>query len=251
MDSKIETKKENTNTYTNNTFQIYTKLTEIYGKERKEHVEDKIEPIYENMRSKFIDLYSSEPEFFIRIPYLNILLGDNVTNLFNDKVVTSSEKDFIICGRTIDKKTINIELFDLFNVKTIHDLDSSVIEDYQYEHLKYIILAYKASINNIKPKTVKGVNMLINFNISNIKERDKLVTCFVAAFFSGIYCHKVLDKYNKKTIYELCINELNKVGNFTYYNSNVYYQLFLERDNIGIFQNNTYLQMKIDDRYII
>ena len=76
--------------------QTYTHLKEIYCDYQKNR--DEIEPIYENMRIKYKSLYKSEPEFFTRIPYAITLFGDEVTKLYDDKIVTTIEKDLIICA---------------------------------------------------------------------------------------------------------------------------------------------------------
>lgn len=235
--------------------EIYIKDSKNILKEEKDYIEDKIEPVYENMRHKFISLYKSEPSFFIRIPYFSVLLGDNVTEIFNDKVITTSEKDLIICGNSLNtnnkEKNLNIELFDQYSERVKYDLDSNITEEYIFEHFNYIIKAYKAGIFNLKPKNIISANLLVNFNVSDFKDKMCLVSCFVASFYISIYLHNGFLKYGRQVLFDLCINELNKLSDFSYFNASVYFQLNLEKNEVGLFYNNNYYKVPINKKYSI
>lgn len=92
----------------------YTHLKEIYSDFQKNREE--IEPVYENMRKKFKSVHKCEAEFYCRIPYAISLFGDEVTKLYDDKIVTTIEKDLITCAnRNKDKLKIKFETYDVMN----------------------------------------------------------------------------------------------------------------------------------------
>lgn len=234
-----------------NSFPVYTHLKEIYGKDKKEYIEEKISPIYESMRLKFKSCFDNqEPTFYIRIPYTTTLFGDQVTSIFDDKIITTLEKDLIICGKSSGNNYMNIELFDHYSPRTKYDINSSIIEDYPVEHLKYIILAYTSGLYNIKPKTPRGIDLLVNFNISHINNNECKITTFLAVFFAAMHIYNGFKQFNKTMIYDLCVNEINKIANFTNYSSMVYFQLFLDKHSLGFYANNNFGSIKIDPRYI-
>ena len=81
---------------------IYTHLKQIYSDFKND--KEEIEFIYEEMRKKFKSDYKVEAEFFCRVPYAITLFGDEVTKLFDDKIVTTTERDLITCAnRNKDK----------------------------------------------------------------------------------------------------------------------------------------------------
>ena len=99
-------------------FKIFTKLKDFYSQKstliNKNHIEEKIEPVYESMRIKYKNLYNnSEPTFFIRVPYTQIIFGDSITDLFEEQIITTLEKDLIICGGN-NEKELQIEFFDKY-----------------------------------------------------------------------------------------------------------------------------------------
>lgn len=243
-----------------NIYTLHTQLREIYGKEKKEYIEEKIEPVYESMRTKFRNSFdNTEPSFFIRVPYAQILLGDSVTHLFEEKLITTLEKDLIICGNTLQnqEKKIYVEFFDKYAPKIKFNLEETKNPDEQQEnsdsdpsqeieHTKYITFAYKAGIKNSKPKNKKGANLLINFNIPNNSTKECFVTTFIATFFTSLHIHEGVKLFSKQTLYELCFNELNRIENFTYYSGVMYFQMYLERNHIGIQHGNEFRQIKVD-----
>jgi hypothetical protein len=246
------------NQITENIYTVHTQLREIYGKEKKDYIEEKLEPIYESMRTKFRNSFdNTEPSFFIRVPYAQILLGDNITHLFEEKLITTLEKDLIICGNIISEKKVFLELFDKYSPKIKFDLEDEpqisteneiINTDYihEIEHTKYIISAFKAGIKNSKPKIKKGANLLINFNIPNNSSKDCLISTFIATFFASLYIHDGIKLFSKQTLFELCFNELNRIDNFTYYSGVIYFQMYLERNSIGIQNGNEFRQIKVD-----
>lgn len=95
-----------------NIISTFTHLKEIYSDYVK-HQED-IEPIYENMRKKFKSDFKSEAQYFTRVPYVITLFGDEVTKLFDDKIVTTLEKDLKVCvGKNKDKTRLRFETHDV------------------------------------------------------------------------------------------------------------------------------------------
>jgi hypothetical protein len=227
---------------------VTTQLRELYGgKERKEYVEEHLEPIYELMRKKFKNLYSNqEPTFFIRVPYVQVLLGDSITHLFEEKLLTTLEKDLIICGLPIDESKLEIEVFDFYSLKANYDLNLAEVPEAGLEHYKLMFAAYLAGISNSKPKVQKGCKLLLNFNISNYSDEECLVSTFVSTFLASVYIHNGLKFYTKHTLYELCITELNKLSNYNYYSAMIYFQFFLKRNSIGIQIGNNYSQLIIN-----
>ena len=80
-----------TNQSDKNTIPIYTHLKEIYSSDKNIR-EEVIEPNYQAVRYKFKKIFNNEPQFFCRIPHCVTLYGDQVTELFDDKIVTTTEK---------------------------------------------------------------------------------------------------------------------------------------------------------------
>jgi hypothetical protein len=74
----------------------FTHLKEIYSDFQND--KEEIESIYENLRKKFKSDYKCEAEFFCRVPYVITLFGDEVTKLYEDKIVTSIERDLVTCA---------------------------------------------------------------------------------------------------------------------------------------------------------
>ena len=95
-----------------NKFEICTLLKEIYP---SAEIEEKYEPVYEDLRNKYRNLFSkTDPAMIVRVPYTITLFGDNITKLFPDKIVSNLSSDvvFFINKNTTDE--LNVKFFDNF-----------------------------------------------------------------------------------------------------------------------------------------
>ncbi len=88
---------------------IVTKLDEIYP---KTEIEEIYEPLYEDLRSNYYKLFNTDPTSIIRVPYTITLFGDNVTKLFNDKIISNLKNDIIIISSKNKTKQLKINFFD-------------------------------------------------------------------------------------------------------------------------------------------
>jgi len=246
----------------NRKFHIFTKLKDFYTEEEHlnaegnssigtNYIEEKIEPVYESMRLKFKNIYNTEPTFFIRVPYTQILFGDSITHLFEDKIITTLEKDLILCGSKIVEKELNTEFYDKFSERFNHrigvDLEEAPSSDMK-EHNRFVLSAFNYALNNVKPKYSYGANFLLNFNIHSVQSREVLVTTFIASYFASLYIHDGFEIFQDKMIFDLLSNDLLKIENFSNFISQVYFQLFLEKNSIGVYTSTTneYKQFKIN-----
>lgn len=243
-----------------NSFPIKTHLEEIYGKNNKQYIEEKIEPIYEEMKNKFISIFDKKsPTFFIRIPYIKILLGDNITNLFEDKILTTLDKDIIICGIETENYQIGIELFDEYYPSVSLDLSKMASEEditnyfqedqkINIDFIKYIFYGFKYSNDLIKPRKNKGINILICFNSSknknNKSETLKLVNLFAGLYISSFYIYDYLDKISKRNLFDFLYDDLNKIMDCENLNPYLNAMFFLEDNSIGIYHDNSLIQYK-------
>ena len=90
----------------------FTHLKEIYNDFQIDREE--IEPNYENLRKKFRFDYKSEAGYFCRVPYAITLFGDEVTKLFEDKIVTTIERDLITCAcKNKDKLKLTFQTYNV------------------------------------------------------------------------------------------------------------------------------------------
>jgi len=103
------------------TITTYTHLKEIYCDYQNKREE--IEPIYENLRKKFMSTHKSEADIFCRVPYAISLFGDEITKLFDEKIVTTIEKDLITCAKKTKEKTkFTFETYDvMYNIAYVVD----------------------------------------------------------------------------------------------------------------------------------
>lgn len=95
-------------------------LTEIYhdilNEEDNEHVTD-----YENITSRFAKKYGCQPEFFVRVPGMLYLFGEDPVYAEYDQCNIAIEKDIVIayCKNTDNKDIIVNSLSStLFSEKT-------------------------------------------------------------------------------------------------------------------------------------
>jgi len=74
---------------------VFTHLKEIYSSDKNTR-EEVIESTYQAVRYKFKKLFNNnEPQFFCRVPHVVSLYGDQVTEMFEDKIITTIEKVLI------------------------------------------------------------------------------------------------------------------------------------------------------------
>ena len=233
--------------------QVNTHLRDIYGKNNIEYIQEKIEPIYEEIKNKFKNNFNNlEPTFFIRIPYTKVLFGDQITNIFEDKILTTIDKDLIICGRETEDYELNIELFDEYypSVKINLDFDSNKIfqnELYNVDFIKYCYYGYKSAYDLIKPNKNKGMNVLICYNSTNSKNSEKLksIYLFSGLYLAFFYVSDYLQKISKKNLFEFLYEDLNKVSNFEKEYSHLHSIFFLESNSIGIYFDKNFSQFKV------
>lgn len=248
---------------TNNSLNIVTtQLRELYGgKEMKEHTENKIEPSYESMRRKFKDLYGNEPTFFIRVPYSQILLGDNFNKscLFDDKLITNLEKDLIICAKERNDDIMNLNTYDVLSLslqKSILDgsIDLNIDNFNNSKQSEFLFNGYLSyfdyipSYNNIKVKKLIGLDILINCNMPNYNTDECHFNCFVAGILSSAYIHDKQKIKIMQTLFENCLNELSKIKDFfskiDIY-SFLYSKFFLNYNSVILYFKKNFTQFKI------
>lgn len=243
--------------------QISLYLQDIYGKQNERRIQEKIEPLYEEIRKKFQNSFTKQqPNFFIRIPYYKILFGDQVTNLFEDKIITTLDKDLIICGRETEENSINVELFDEYYPSVSLDFEQIKLESEEKnyfenseilnsEFIKYIYSAYKFAKELINPKKNKGVNLLINFNSVNVNvkskfsEKAKFMNLFSAVYLATFKVYDFLEKIPKKKLFEFLWDDLNKVSNFSNEYACLHAMFNLEPNSIGVYHDKQFSQFKV------
>ena len=229
--------------YSQNLFKIQTHLKDIYENSGQE-----IEHLYEGIRNKFKKIYSSEPSFFIKIPKIITLLGDNVTNSFEEKVVTTYNHDMIICGNTKNADSINIEFYDHAFPRNSLNLEK-IEPDYQNQYLKYIHNGYLSVKDFVKPLNSLGLNLLIRVNGSDLDDKEILISLFIGTIYSSIIIYDGYSWFDKNSLYRYCLEQINKLNDFSKYSVHIFYLLFLDKGEIGIYWNKTFTSVKIDKKY--
>jgi len=244
-------------------------LMDVYGKHKKELIEKKIEPHYEDLRKRFQNSFDKkQPNFFIRIPYYKVLLGDQITNFFDDKIITTLDKDMIICGKETDENVISIELLDEYYPPVKIELEKLKleIEENNYfentenlnaEFIKYVYYAFKYAKDLIKPKKNKGLNLLISFNNVNcnvktiFNEKAKFLNLFTGIYLATFKIFDHLNHISKKNLFEVLWNDINKLNNFSNEYVYLYAIFYLELNSIGIFFDKQFIQFKVSENISI
>jgi hypothetical protein len=179
------------------------------------------------------------------------LLGDSVTNMFDDKIVTSIQNDMILCGNTKDTNDkINLNFHDIFP-KCVLELYVDDTKEYEMEHYKFIHNGYISVAEFINAGNRLGVNFFINFNNTNSNTVEMMIAGFIAASLTSILIHDGFSAFDKNSLYQFFLNQLSKLGNFQNYHASIYFQLFSNKDSLGIFSNGSFVQYTVDPKYHI
>lgn len=104
---------------------------------------DSTENLYESLFRKYMLMFKSKPSLSVRVPYVIELLGDTITNLFKEKVISTSSDDVIVTGNIISdlNKESRIEFFDFPSITLTLDINKI------YDYVKY-----KANKNCLEEK---------------------------------------------------------------------------------------------------
>jgi hypothetical protein len=142
-------------------FKIVTKLEQIYP---KNEIDEIYEPLYEDLRSNYYKLFNTDPTSIIRVPYTITLFGDNVTKLFNDKIISNLKNDIIIISSKNKTKQLKINFFD--SVKELTFPLSSFETKEKKENINlilddYLISGYCNGLKNIEKEKQSGCKYFI------------------------------------------------------------------------------------------
>ena len=123
---------------------IVTKLDEIYP---KTEIEEIYEPLYEDLRSNYFKIFHSDPTSIIRVPYTVTLFGDNITKLFNDKIISNLKNDLIILYSKNNTKQLNIKFFDSvkeiqYSISSFQPISKENSENLNLTRDDYLISGY-------------------------------------------------------------------------------------------------------------
>ena len=241
-----------------NEIKINTKLDEIYSKENIAT----IEPLYEDLRSKYNFLFKTDPTTIIRVPYTATLFGDTITHLFSNKIVTNLSTELIIIFNKNTTNELNIKYFDNIQEvkKTIGELNDLDLSDKEFNLNDFAILGYISALKHIKSNNNNfGSDVLITLNNPNREENDCYISIFLAMFLCSLYINDIesilKNSINKSTLYEMIIltlteiceknKKIGKLIDINYYTPNIYFKIFLERNSFGFNQGNLFYQSKI------
>ena len=239
---------------------IYTKLEEIYS---KESVLNSIESEYEDFRSKFNYLYKSDPTTIIKVPYTCTLFGDPVTKLFSNKIVSNLSSELILFFNKNNNYELNIKYFEnVQEVKTKISENMNLNSD-NFSLNDFAILGYTSALKHIKSNNNNyGSNILIILNNPNREEVDCYLSIFLSMFLCSLFINDldsiINNSINKNTLYEIVILTLTEICeqnktlknliNINFYSPDIYFKIFLERNNFGFSQKNIFYQGKISSK---
>lgn len=228
-------------------FQINTHLKEIYPTEQ---IDEKYEPLYEELRSRYKSIYNSqEPAIFIQVPYSITLFGDHITQLFSEKVISNINLDLIICLSSSSTLELNVRYFDHAGLTIKLPIEKSLLFKPEKENTTtdYITFGYISALQYIKNKNqAKGANVLILFNTSNIQEKDIQLSAYLGMMISSLLINNSLP--SKDEVYQMCLLEISKLCNMSYYSSYIYHKLFLKNQSIGSNISTSFSQIEIDKK---
>ena len=237
---------------------VFTKLDEIYSKETTTSIESH----YEDLRSKYNYLYKTDPTTIIRVPYTATLFGDTVTQLFSNKIVTNLSSELIVLFNKSTKNELTIKYFDnIQEVKTsIGELNELNLSDKEFNLNDFAIVGYLSALKHIKSNNNNfGSNVLITLNNPNREENDCYISIFLAMFLCCLFINDMEsimnNSINKTSLYEMitltlteiCEKNMNlkKTLNINFYNPDIYFKIFLERNCFGCNQGNLYYQSPV------
>ena len=239
---------------------IYTKLEEIYS---KSSIDNYIEAQYEDLRSKYNFLYKEDPTTIIRVPYTATLFGDTITQLFSNKIVTNLSSELIVLFNKNKINELNIKYFDnIQQIKTtIGEISQfNIFNKEDYNINDFALIGFLSAFKHIKSNnTNNGSNILIMLNNPNPEENDCYISIFLAMFLCCLYINDFKsinnNSINKYTLYEMVILSLIEICeqnkylrnliNVNYYTPDVYFKIFLEKNNFGFNQGNLFFQSTI------
>ena len=239
---------------------IYTKLEEIYSKET---VLNSIESEYEDFRSKYNYLYKSDPTTIIKVPYTCTLFGDPVTKLFSNKIVSNLSSELILFFNKNNNSELNIKYFEnVQEVKTKISENMNLNSD-NFSLNDFAILGYTSALKHIKSNNNNyGSNILIILNNPNREEVDCYLSIFLSMFLCSLFINDIdsiiNNSINKNTLYEIVILTLTEICeqnkslknliNINFYSPDIYFKIFLEKNNFGFSQKNIFYQGKISSK---
>ena len=238
---------------------IYTKLEEIYS---KESINNTIESEYEDFRSKFNYLYKTDPTTIIKVPYTAILFGDPITHLFSNKIVANLSSELIIFFNKNPNNELNLKYFEnAQEIKTkINEINNLNLTSETFSLNDFAILGYISALKYIKSNNNNyGSNVLIILNNPNKEDVDCYLSIFLAMFLCSLYINDIdsiiNNSLNKSSLYEMVnltlteICEQNKtlknLIDINFYSPDIYFKIFLEKNNFGFSQKNIFYQGKV------
>ena len=238
---------------------IYTKLDEIYSKEL---ISSSIESEYEDFRSKFNYIYKSDPTTIIKVPYTSTLFGDTVTKLFSNKIVANLSSELILFFNKNNNSELNIKYFEnVQEIKTkISEINNFKINSENISLNDFALLGYISALKHIKSNNNNyGSNILIILNNPNKEEVDCYLTIFLSMFLCSFFINDINNiinnSLNKNSLYEMVIftlteileqnKPLKNIINIDYYTPDIYFKIFLEKNNFGFSQKNIFYQGQI------
>ena len=238
---------------------IYTKLEEIYS---KESINNTIESEYEDFRSKFNYLYKTDPTTIIKVPYTAILFGDPITHLFSNKIVANLSSELIIFFSKNPNNELNLKYFEnAQEIKTkINEINNLNLTSETFSLNDFAILGYISALKYIKSNNNNyGSNVLIILNNPNKEDVDCYLSIFLAMFLCSLYINDIdsiiNNSLNKSSLYEMVnltlteICEQNKtlknLIDINFYSPDIYFKIFLEKNNFGFSQKNIFYQGKV------
>lgn len=210
-----------------NDLYVYEKLSSIYPKlvisgeirNDEELSERENNPIlisskykeYEESVNIFREFYKSDPYLIIRVPYIIDLLGDNITNILNKKLLTTLSDDIILFVSYSSSRETNIEFCNLpklnksfplyFKNKSLsnEEVEEPIIS--LYPHLYYVLKGINDSIKKCdlleyEENEVKGLNILISLGPYHMNKYQSYILLYIASFIAGIAFYKFEYKEN-------------------------------------------------------
>ena len=238
---------------------IYTKLEEIYS---KESINSTIESEYEDFRSKFNYLYKTDPTTIIKVPYTAILFGDPITHLFSNKIVANLSSELIIFFNKNPNNELNLKYFEnAQEIKTkINEINNLNLTSETFSLNDFAILGYISALKYIKSNNNNyGSNVLIILNNPNKEDVDCYLSIFLAMFLCSLYINDIdsiiNNSLNKSSLYEMVILTLTEICeqnktlknliDINFYSPDIYFKIFLEKNNFGFSQKNIFYQGKV------
>ena len=245
-----------------NNLKIYTRLEDIYSKEL---VSSSIESEYEDFRSKFNYIYKSDPTTIIKVPYTSILFGDPITKLFSNKIVVNLSSELILFFNKNNNSELNIKYFEnVQEIKTkIGEINNYNINSENISLNDFALLGYISALKHIKSNNNNyGSNILIILNNPNKEEVDCYLTIFLSMFLCSLFINDIdniiNNSINKNSLYEMVIFTLTEICeqnknlknliNIDFYTPDIYFKIFLEKNNLGFSQKNIFYQGQITSK---